>query len=131
MCRAHLFKYMICRHFSPNVLWTRCARHPDPSLGPEACPRVRKTYLHVTDLCWRCKAAWRVTLVAPPAPGDPAEWFWCVGREDYSADFELDGRDDNWIAAAPIEDGCVQGGWSEGSAEDEETEGGGPEPVKA
>ena len=112
MCRAHLFKYTICEHFSPNVLWTRCAC----GLMADDCPRKRKSYIVVGDLCWRCKATWGVTTIKPRRATTAAtrltdactvERFWRVGREGYSSDFEVEG--DNWAerALAAVEAGTV------------------------
>ena len=89
MCRAYLFKYMICKHYSPRVLWTRCSSY-FLRLGNDACPNQRKKYLYVEDLCWRCKEMWSVTITPKTDADDVTEWFWCVDREDYSSDFELD-----------------------------------------
>ena len=102
MCRAHLFKYMICKHFSPNVLWTHCE---NGLLSAADCPRKRKTYIFVDDLCWRCKDAWRVTTVPQVAADDLlTEWFWCVGREDYSDDFEVES--DEWVQEVLPDEGA-------------------------
>ena len=118
MCRAYLFKYMICKHYSPRVLWTRCSTY-FLRLGDDACPNKRKRYLYVEDLCWRCKERFAVTLT-PKEEGGLAEWFWCVDREDYSSDFELDEEEPEAVLPAAATGGKGEEAGYEG--EDEKSE---------